>query len=104
MSTQTKRIQCNGWCIDVTEEPWLIKAMTYALVGIWMLLMFATIQMYGPSPWVLGSGVVVLLAGMGWVLGQRMSYLRIPGRIELGMHPPKRRREEEADDWREENR
>lgn len=88
MSTRHRRYRVNSWCIDVVEKPWFIDVLTYVLVGVWMALMFATIQMYGPDPWVLGSGVVVLLAGMGWVFGQRLSYLRIGDRLVLGSRHP----------------
>jgi hypothetical protein len=103
MSMKIRRYQHNNWCVDVSEEPWLIKAMTYALVGVWMMLMFATIQMYGPDPWVLGSGVIVLLAGMGWVLGQRVTYLRVLDWVELEADEPTSNTEE-VDEWRRKNR
>lgn len=51
--------------------------MTYGLVVMWFLLMFATIQNQGADPWLISSGMIVLVAAILVVHGQRLAYLRI---------------------------
>jgi len=63
MSTKRHRYQSGNWCLDIMDKPWFIDVATYLLVGAWMAWTFATIQQYGPSPWLLASAVTVLAAG-----------------------------------------
>jgi len=83
MSTR-RRYGTDEWCIDIMDKPWFVDAMTYLVVVVWMMLTFATIQQYGPDPWLLASAVVVLAAGLLLVYNQRLAYLRIGDRVVLG--------------------
>jgi len=66
------------------DKPWFIDVATYLLVGAWMAWTFATIQQYGPSPWLLASAVTVLAAGLLLIYNQRLAYLRIGDYVVLG--------------------
>lgn len=102
MSTR-RRYRSGSWCIDIMDKPWFVDVLTYVLVGIWMAWTFASIQQYGPDPWLLASAVIVLAAGMLLVYNQRLAYLRIGDRVVLGtkeameaddQEPPELQREE----------
>jgi hypothetical protein len=87
------------------SKPWFIDVLTFALVGVWMALTFATIQQQGTGPWLLGSAVVILLGGLLLVYGQRLSYFQVGNRVIIGLDddgPPGE--SEQASDWQRENR
>lgn len=83
MSIRTNRYESNGWCIEVMNKPWFIDLLTYALVGVWMALTFATMQQYGPNLGLLIAAVVVLASGLFMIYNQRLAYLRIGDRIVI---------------------
>jgi hypothetical protein len=84
MSIRRRRYQAGSWSIDIMDKPWFVDVLTYVLVGVWMAWTFATIQQYGPDPWLLASAVVVLAAGLLLIYNQRLAYLRIGDRVVLG--------------------
>lgn len=83
------------------DKPWFVDVLTYLLVGVWMAWTFATIQKYGPDPWLLASAVVVLAAGLLLIYNQRLAYLRIGDRVVLGTREAMEQDEKERLDPRQ---
>jgi len=84
------------------EKPWFIDGLTYLLVAVWMVWMFATIQQQGADTATLVAGVVVLVVPLLLIYGQRLAYVRF-GRFEVGtrdMRDP----DGDPSDWQRENR
>lgn len=109
MSIKTNRYESDGWCIEIMNKPWFIDLLTYALVALWMLLTFATMQQYGPNVGLLVAAVVVLGAGLFMIYNQRLAYLRIRDWVvfESGaMHRDREREDndDEVDEHRRRNR
>jgi len=103
MSTKRHRYTGHNWSVDIMAKPWFIDILTYALVGVWMALTFATIQIYGPGPWLLASAACVLVVGLLMIYGQRLTHLKIGERFELDLRSPGGE-DEGTEQWRERNR
>jgi hypothetical protein len=102
---QTRRYRLGPCECDIVSKPWFIDVLTFALVGVWMALTFATIQQQGTGPWLLGSAVVILLGGLLLVYGQRLSYFQLGDRVIIGLEDDGPAGEsEEASEWQRENR
>jgi hypothetical protein len=86
------------------NKPWFIDLLTYALVALWMLLTFATMQQYGPNVGLLVAAVVVLAAGLFMIYNQRLAYLRIRNWIVFESGAMHRERERERENEETENR
>lgn len=86
------------------QKPWFIDVLTYVLVAVWMGWTFATMQEYGPSPALIGSAVIMLVAALLLVYNQRVAYLRIGDWLVLGTRDMADRDESEIEDWQRENR
>jgi hypothetical protein len=86
------------------SKPWFIDVLTYAVVGLWFSLTFATIQQYGPSTALLASSVVVLITGLFMIYGQRLTHLNIGNRIIIDLRGPAESDENEPTEWQKENR
>lgn len=91
------------------ETPWWIDVITACLVALWMLLTFATIQMYGPSLQLIVAALVIAVAGILLIYGQRMTYLRVGDRLVIGMDSGPyddegNHKEDGVKEWQRENR
>lgn len=70
------------------SKPWFIDLLTYAVVGLWFLLTYATMRQHGPNPSLLLSSVVMLVTGLLMIYGQRLTHLEIGERIVLDLRSP----------------
>lgn len=97
MSLEPRRHPFPNGCVDLMPRPWYVDVLTAAIVFAWMGWTFTTIQQFGPSLDLLVPALIVGVAGVLLLYGQRMTYLRI-GQFELGMDSPLTNGPDESDE------
>lgn len=92
MSIPHKRYQTDNWCIEMTKSR-ITDLLVGILVVLWMGWTFATVQEYGPDPWLIGGAVMIGVFGTLMLYGHRVDYLQLGDKLVVGLETRHDRRE-----------